>query len=105
MLAHGAIEEVAALRARTLDPALPILRAHGVPELSAYVAGEITLPEAGRRAILATGQYTKRQVTWLKHHSLARNDHVFNINARWNHDAQQSTQFMPAMIDFLSRPD
>jgi tRNA dimethylallyltransferase len=105
MLAHGAIEEVAALRAQNLDPALPALRAHGVPELSAVLDGAITLAEAGRRAILATGQYTKRQATWLKHHSLASNEHTFNIDARWDGTAQHSAQIMPAMIDFLSRPD
>jgi tRNA dimethylallyltransferase len=105
MIAHGAIDEVAALRAQNLDPALPALRAHGVPELSAYLAGTISLPEAGDRAILATGQYTKRQSTWLKHHSLARNDHTFNIDARWSDEAQFSSEIMPAMMDFLSHAD
>lgn len=71
MLAAGALEEVRALLARGLDAALPAMRAHGVPELAACLRGEIGLDEARRRACLATGQYTKRQATWFRHHALA----------------------------------
>ena len=71
MLAAGALEEVRALLALGLDPALPAMRAHGVPELAAHLRGEITLAEAERRAELVTGQYTKRQATWFRHHELA----------------------------------
>ena len=46
MLAHGAIEEVRALLALGLDPALPAMRAHGVPELAAHLRGELTLDQA-----------------------------------------------------------
>ena len=66
MLEAGALDEVRALLALGLDPALPAMRAHGVPELSAYLRGEIPLAEAARRAELATGQYTKRQATWFR---------------------------------------
>ena len=71
MLREGALEEVRALLALNLDPALPAMRAHGVPELSAHLRGEITLEEAGHRTELVTGQYTKRQATWFRHHALA----------------------------------
>ena len=57
MLQAGAVAEVAALLDQRLDPALPAMQAHGVPELAAYIAGEIDLAEAERRAVLATGQY------------------------------------------------
>ena len=50
------------------------MRAHGVPELSAYLRGEISLDEAARRTELVTGQYTKRQATWFRHHALASRD-------------------------------
>ncbi len=66
MIAAGGVDEVAALLALGLDPALPAMRAHGVPELAAYLRGEITLAEAQARACLATGQYTKRQATWFR---------------------------------------
>jgi len=70
MLAAGAVEEVRALVAKNFDPALPVMRAHGVPELSAYLRGDISLAEAARRTILATFQYTKRQNTWFRHQKL-----------------------------------
>ncbi len=71
MLAQGAVDEVRALLALGLDPALPAMRAHGVPELAAYLRGEIGLAEARERAVLATGRYVKRQATWLRNRPLA----------------------------------
>lgn len=71
MLAEGALAEVAALAARGLDAALPAMRAHGVPELIAHLGGGMSLAEAKARAVLNTGQYTKRQATWFRHHPLA----------------------------------
>ena len=41
MIERGALDEVAALAARKLDPALPIMRAHGAPALMAFLRGEI----------------------------------------------------------------
>ena len=71
MLRAGGLDEVRALLALELDPALPAMRAHGVPELSAHLRGELALAEATRRIELVTGQYTKRQTTWFRHHQLA----------------------------------
>ncbi|WP_135465963.1 tRNA (adenosine(37)-N6)-dimethylallyltransferase MiaA [Crenalkalicoccus roseus] len=82
MLAAGAVEEVRALLALGLDPALPAMRAHGVPELAAHLAGRMTLGEARRRAILNTGRYTKRQATWFRHHVLAEPGLTHIIHAR-----------------------
>ncbi len=42
MLNEGALEEVAALARRRLDPALPVMRAHGVPHLIAHLEGRLT---------------------------------------------------------------
>ncbi len=67
MLQDGALAEVRGLLELGLDPALPAMRAHGVPELSGYLRGEIGLAEAERRAVVATGQYTRRQATWFRH--------------------------------------
>jgi tRNA dimethylallyltransferase len=71
MLDAGALAEVRALAAQNLDPALPLMRAHGVPELLAHLRGDITLDAAAARAISATAAYTKRQATWFAHHALA----------------------------------
>ncbi len=83
MVEGGAVEEVRALLALGLDPALPAMRAHGVPELSLFLGGEITLEEAGRRAVLATGQYLKRQATWLRGRSPVAPAQTHTIHARY----------------------
>ncbi|MGB3388799.1 MAG: tRNA (adenosine(37)-N6)-dimethylallyltransferase MiaA [Pseudaminobacter sp.] len=67
MLAAGALEEVRALTAMGLDPALPAMKAIGVRELQAADAGEISFDEAILRAKIATRQYAKRQSTWFRH--------------------------------------
>lgn len=98
MLAAGAVEEVRALGALGLDPALPAMRAHGVPELLAHLAGTLTLEEASARAVLHTGQYTKRQATWFRHHALAGGDETKIINARWDPNAQ----FSESLLDYCA---
>lgn len=67
MIAQGALDEVAALRARRLDPLLPVMRAHGVPGLIAHLDGTIGLDEAIARGQADTRAYAKRQVTWFRH--------------------------------------
>jgi tRNA dimethylallyltransferase len=67
MLKAGALDEVASLAARQLDPALPVMRAHGAPHLVAHLRGELTLAEAAERSVLDTRRYAKRQFTWARH--------------------------------------
>ncbi len=67
MLAEGAVEEVQNLLARKLDPALPVMRAIGVPEIAAWLNGDIAREEAAARGALATRRYAKRQYTWFRH--------------------------------------
>ena len=69
MFDGGAIEEVERLLARKLNPALPVMRAIGVREISAFLAGEITRNEAIARGQQATRNYAKRQYTWFAHQS------------------------------------
>jgi tRNA dimethylallyltransferase len=66
MLANGALEEVARLSERRLDPALPIMRAHGAPHLMAHLRGEISLEEAAALGVRDTRAYAKRQFTWAR---------------------------------------
>lgn len=66
MLEEGAIEEVERLLLRELDPDLPVMRAIGVPEISAYLAGEISLPQMIAAGQQATRNYAKRQFTWFR---------------------------------------
>ncbi|MEX0348465.1 MAG: tRNA (adenosine(37)-N6)-dimethylallyltransferase MiaA [Paracoccaceae bacterium] len=65
MLAGGALDEVAAMRQR-YDPNLPSCKAIGVPEIVAYLDGDIHLEGARERATIATRQFAKRQRTWFR---------------------------------------
>ncbi len=67
ILQAGGLQEAAVLRERRLDPALPVMRAHGVPHLIAHLNGEISQAEAARRAKLDTCRYAKRQSTFARH--------------------------------------
>jgi tRNA dimethylallyltransferase len=67
MLAGGALDEVRTLSGRRLDPALPAMKAHGVPWLIRHLSGEITLGEAAEGGKADTRRYTKRQFTWFRH--------------------------------------
>lgn len=64
MLEQGALDEVRVLP--TLDPAQPLMKAIGVPELLAHLRGELTLEEAKTKAKTATRNYIKRQMTWFR---------------------------------------
>ncbi|TIO29553.1 MAG: tRNA (adenosine(37)-N6)-dimethylallyltransferase MiaA [Mesorhizobium sp.] len=67
MLDKGALDEVRQLMALDLDPNLPAMKAIGVRELQAAMAGHMGFPQAIERAKIATRQYAKRQTTWFKH--------------------------------------
>ena len=60
------LAEVEALLARDLDPALPVMRAIGVPEIKALLEGDLSRAEAIAAGQLATRQYAKRQYTWFR---------------------------------------
>jgi len=67
MVAAGALEEVRALATRGLDPALPVMRAHGVPGFAAYLRGEASLAEAIAKGKTDTRHYSRRQFTFIRH--------------------------------------
>jgi tRNA dimethylallyltransferase len=81
MMAAGALEEVRALAARGLDPALPAMRAHGAPGLIAHLRGETTLEEAIAKGQADTRHYAKRQFTWARHQL---------PGFAWAHDADEA---------------
>lgn len=101
MLAEGALQEAAALLALRLDPSVPLLRAHGVPELLAHLGGETTLAEAERRAVSATGRYTKRQATWFRHQRIVAPCSTHTIHARFAGFAQCSKSDGLALLNFI----
>lgn len=67
MLATGFIDEVEMLHKRgDLSSSLPAMRAVGYRQVWQYLSGELTYPEMEERAIIATRQLAKRQLTWLR---------------------------------------
>lgn len=66
MVEAGALDEVRALMARGLDPALPAMKAVGVREFAAHLAGETTQEAAIEATRQATRNYAKRQLTWFR---------------------------------------
>jgi tRNA dimethylallyltransferase len=67
MVEQGAVDEVKALIERKLNHNLPVMRAIGVAELSAYLSGDLSLGDAIAAGQQATRRYAKRQYTWFAH--------------------------------------
>ena len=67
MLAAGLVDEVRTLMGRgDLSVELPAMRAVGYRQVWEYCAGECDLATASARAVAATRQFAKRQLTWLR---------------------------------------
>ena len=66
MLMHGAVDEVARLMARQLDPGLPLMKALGVAPIAAFLAGDMTKDDAAFIAKRDSRRYAKRQMTWIR---------------------------------------
>ncbi|PCJ84634.1 MAG: tRNA (adenosine(37)-N6)-dimethylallyltransferase MiaA [Thiotrichaceae bacterium] len=67
MLKQGFIEEVEALFKRgDLHAEMPSIRAVGYRQAWAYLAGDYGYDEMREKAIIATAQLAKRQMTWLR---------------------------------------
>ena len=67
MLQHGFIEEVESLYSRgDLNAEMPSIRAVGYRQVWMYITGEYSYEEMREKAITATAQLAKRQMTWLR---------------------------------------
>ena len=64
MIDNGAVEEVKQLLKLNFDKLLPVMRAHGVPEISLYLDKKIVLKECINKGQQVTRNYVKRQHTW-----------------------------------------
>ncbi len=70
MLEQGLLQETRDLFARPdLNPGLPAIRCVGYRQVWQYLAGEVDYREMVRRAVTATRQLAKRQLTWLRSES------------------------------------
>ena len=91
MMAAGLLDEVRALRARgDLTDVHPSVRAVGYRQLWAHLAGSYSLDTAVTRAVAATRQLAKRQMTWLR--SMA------NIQTFDPYDAQSFVGIRDALV-------
>ena len=97
MLDAGALQEIAALLARGLDPGLPAMKAVAVRELAAHVRGEAELKPALAAAQAATRRYAKRQETWFRHQIAAGGGKFISVTFI---SEQYSSKMMP---DILSK--
>ncbi len=69
MLAQGLVEEVEKiLKLEGIDPSLPAMRMVGYRQVREYLTGEINYSDMKERAIAATRQLAKRQLTWIRHY-------------------------------------
>jgi len=66
MVEQGAIQEVETLRKLDIPEGSPLLKAIGVPEISDYLDGQLTLEAAIEKAQQSTRNYAKRQMTWFR---------------------------------------
>ena len=64
MIDNGAVEEVKQLLKLNFNKSLPVMRAHGVPEISLYLDKKIVLKECINKGQQVTRNYVKRQHTW-----------------------------------------
>lgn len=62
----GVLAEIERLLTKGTDENMPAMKALGVPELSLFIKGQLSLDEALSLAKIHTRQYAKRQRTWLK---------------------------------------
>jgi tRNA dimethylallyltransferase len=66
MIEAGVLDEVRALAARNLDPALPAMKAVGMREFASHLSGQMSLADALAAAQRETRRYAKRQTTWMR---------------------------------------
>tara|TARA_Y100000590_G_scaffold470560_1_gene666341 strand:- start:3020 stop:3937 length:918 start_codon:yes stop_codon:yes gene_type:complete len=64
MIKNGAIKEVEELLNLNLDKSLPVMRAHGVPEITKYLNNQMNFDECIKKCQQITRNYVKRQNTW-----------------------------------------
>ena len=92
MMDSGAVEEVAALAARGLDPGLPVMKAIGVREIMALQQGQLDRARAIELASRDSRHYAKRQFTWLRN----------NYNAQYVIESKFSERNLAEIFSILS---
>ncbi|MGH8509794.1 MAG: tRNA (adenosine(37)-N6)-dimethylallyltransferase MiaA [Gammaproteobacteria bacterium] len=92
MLNHGLVDEVEGLYSRgDLTAALPSMRSVGYRQVWQYLEGQLDYATMTERAVIATRQLAKRQMTWLR----------TERSARWF--ASDDPRLGHNVVDFLSQ--
>ena len=92
MMSQGFLDEVRGLRARgDLHADMPSMRAVGYRQLWEHLESGGSLEDAVRRGIVATRQYAKRQLTWLRRET----------EVRW-FDSDASLQFVEDACTYVT---
>lgn len=93
MIEQGAIDEVRHLLALNLPANAPVMKAVGVRELSAYLAGKMDLDTAKEKSRRETRRYAKRQLTWFRHQmndkEIIDAQYSESLAAKLRHDVNQ----------------
>lgn len=86
MVEGGAVEEVEALLSKNINPERPVMKALGVPELSAYLRGTCSLDDVLAVLQRNTRRYAKRQLTWFRNQCLDWEHRIekFNVSNATN---------------------
>jgi len=94
MLAAGLLDEVRRLRADPrLHPDLPAIRAVGYRQAWEHLDGACDAATFRARAVAATRQLAKRQLTWLRG----------ELDARWLDPARDHAELEAALVHFVTR--
>jgi tRNA dimethylallyltransferase len=96
MIEAGAMAEAGALLARRLPSSLPAMKAVGIRELGALLAGRGSHAEAVAAMQQATRQYAKRQYTWFRRR-LPEGDRLRKLVL----DEQFSESLLPRIFSFI----
>ena len=92
MWQEGALDEVAALQKRSLDPNLPIMKAVGVPQIAKFLAGNISKQAAIEEAQTQSRRYAKRQFTFF------RNNFITNYLFEETYSERKNLEFFSKIL-------
>jgi len=93
MVDLGALQEVQALLDCGVAAHLPVMKALGVPQLSAFLQGEMDRQQAIAQAQKLSRNYAKRQLTWVRN----------QVNADYVLAAQYSESYRDKIFSFVQQ--
>ena len=93
MIKQGAIDEIKRLKELNISSDMPIMKSCGVPEVMAYLSGDIALEQAVEKAKQSSRNYAKRQITWL--------NNQWNDLLLYDAEKQNASEVIESLLDEL----